>query len=62
MKKKHLFVVVLALVAMLTLNSCTTDENFEELTIETVQTEEGDTEGGDGSEGGGGNPPPAVNP
>lgn len=62
MKKKHLFAVAFALIALFTLNACTTDSDFEELTIESVQSEDSDGNGSDGGPGTGGNPPPAVNP
>ena len=60
MKKKNLFAVAFALIALFTLNACTTDSDFEELTIENVQADDADGEGGDGSSGVGGNPPPAA--
>lgn len=62
MKKKHLFAIAFAFIALFTLNACTADSDFEELTIEKVQSEDSDGNGSDGGPGGGGNPPPAVNP
>ena len=64
MKKKNLFAVAFALIALFTLNACTIDSDFEELTIESVQSEDGgDAADNTNGSGVGGNPPPArANP